>query len=179
MLCSVSLQAGAGLKSSSTLLVRPALFFHPPDFWFMPLRKNYPWRVKLSVNFSSPDSLWKNCLNKLIGSLRCILDSGIPQPAPTPFFSKVLTVLIMFIYNYESVFFSLYSDSTSDYNMRGSVKATCQISPLKWYVLAGEMCSSSVPLRCNQREWCSDCDSHHYRLMANQTGGLPTLIGSL
>lgn len=167
-------------KNSSTLLLRRALFF---TSWLLPFASR-AWKWPLvTADFSSPDSL-----NKHVGSLGCISESNKSRPLRL----QSYTLLVMFMHDYVSLlcvvflvvfFFAFLFVSTMTACLittwEGVKKATSQISPLKWYVLAGEIYFSAVLLCCNQREWRSDCDSHHQRLMANQTGGLPTLRGFL
>ena len=164
--------SGQVLKTSSTLLLRRALFLTPvtfcrllPSAWKLPLA---------TADFSSPDSL-----NKHVGSLGCVSESSNSRPLRLQSYDSPRYVYVWLCFIVVCFFFFLYFFSSPQWqhawlqHEREWKKATSQISPLKWYVLAGEIYFSGVLLCCNQREWRSDCDSHHQRLMANQTGGLP------
>lgn len=165
-------------KNSSTPLLRRALFLTPLTFavcfpcmkitpgdcWFQLSRQSQQARRLIRMRFgiqqiSTPSTpkLWLSSLCLCMIMLHCcVVFFGFFA------FLFVSTMTACLITTWEGV-----------------KKATSQISPLKWYVLAGEIYFSGVLLCCNQREWLSDCDSHHQRLMANQTGGLPTLRGFL
>ena len=112
--------SGQVLKTSSTLLLRRALFLTPvtfcrllPSAWKLPLA---------TADFSSPDSL-----NKHVGSLGCVSESSNSRPLrlqsyDSPRYVYVWLCFIVVCFFFFCISFRLHNDSMPDYNMRGSEK---------------------------------------------------------
>lgn len=129
---------------------------------------NYSRCVNLSVSFSSPDNLWK-----------AAVVANTSQPLFLESFDSVIIMWRCFVWVF-SFCFICFRQCLHRWLHHGQERVKEQAKSAPWsdmYWLG--RCIFPRVLCCNQREWLSDCDFHHHRLMANQTGGLTTLNGFL